>query len=223
MKKSKGTLLLTRSELVSLMTIDEYIEGIENAFRMHAEGSTYGMDLIHGDTPGDVEFHIKADASQKYAEMMGRELSVGVKATTDLPAAISQSDMVVTCTPSKQPYLQKEFVKPGTFVATIGADSPDKRELEPALFGGTKIVVDIMEQCVRVGELHHSLEAGIVAREDVHGEIGEVIIGKKPGRESDKEIIIYDSTGTAIQDTAAAAICYEKALKSGKGTYVDFL
>ena len=85
-----------------------------------------------------------------------------------------------------------------------------------------KIVCDILEQCAVMGDLHHALDAGVVAREDVHAELGEIVAGKKPGRESEEEITIFDSTGMALQDVAAAAILYENAEKHGAGFRLSF-
>ena len=81
----------------------------------------------------------------------------------------------------------------------------------------SKIVCDMVEQCAAIGDLHHALEAGVVSRSDVHAELGEIVAGKKPGRESNDEIIIFDSTGMALQDVAAAAVVYERAQKQGAG------
>ena len=153
---------------------------------------------------------------------MGRDLAISIQAVEDLASAVSKSDVVITCTPSKKPFMMKEFVTPGTLVASIGSDSPDKHELGVSLMHETKVVVDILEQCVMAGELHHALEADILSKDGVHAEIGQVVAGKKPGRESEDEIIIYDATGTALQDTAAAALCYEKAIKKQIGRYINF-
>jgi ornithine cyclodeaminase/alanine dehydrogenase-like protein (mu-crystallin family) len=128
----------------------------------------------------------------------------------------------VTCTPSKQPFLKRDFVGPGTFLAAVGADSPEKQELDPVLLSQNKIVVDIQEQCAAIGELHHALDAGLVTRNDVHAELGEVIAGLKRGRTSPDEIIIFDSTGMALQDVVASAVVYEKASAAGIGTVIDF-
>ena len=112
----------------------------------------------------------------------------------------------------------KEHVAPGTFVAAVGADSPEKQEIEPALMVGTKVVVDVLEQCKHVGELHHAIEVGLVDEGDVHAELGEVIAGMKTGRTSAEEIIIYDATGTALQDAASAVAAYKRAVEIGLGT-----
>lgn len=152
-------------------------------------------------------------AATRYASDMTIELGIPVVSTSNLNNAVKESDIVVTCTPSRQFFLRKDFVKPGTFIAAVGADSPDKQELEPSLLVGTRVVVDILEQCASVGELHHALDAGLITRQDVHGELGSVIAGQVPGRTSEDEIIVYDATGTALQDVAAAAVVYNKVLQ----------
>jgi ornithine cyclodeaminase/alanine dehydrogenase-like protein (mu-crystallin family) len=108
-------------------------------------------------------------------------------------------------------------VRPGAFVAAVGADNPLKQELDPGLMASGKIVVDILEQCAAIGDLHHALEAGAVTEADVYAELGEIVAGRKPGRTSEEEIVIFDSTGTALQDVAAAAVVYERALRAGVG------
>jgi len=113
--------------------------------------------------------------------------------------------------------LNPEDVPPGAFIAAVGADNPQKQELHPALMAKSKVVVDVLEQCAVMGDLHHALEARAITLDDVHADLGEVIAGTKAGRESDEEIIIFDSTGMALQDVAAAGVVYEKAVQLGAG------
>jgi len=143
------------------------------------------------------------------------------EATDDLAAAVSASDVCVTCTSSRRPVLRRAWVRPGTFVAAVGADAPDKQELEPALLAAGRLVVDVLEQCAAIGELAHALREGILTREEVAAELGQVVAGLRPGRESLDEIVVFDSTGTAIQDVAAAALAYERAVATGRGLVVD--
>jgi len=166
-------------------------------------------------------FDIDKDKAESLASASSRRLGITVVATTNLEAAVEQSDICVTCTPSRQYYLEKKFVSPGTFIAAMGADSPDKQELDPELLKSNKVVVDILDQCAVAGELHHALEKGM-RKEDVYAELGEIITGKKQGRISKEEIVIFDATGTALQDAAAAAAVYEQALISGTGKRFDF-
>lgn len=153
----------------------------------------------------------------RYAEELSAELGIGVTPAESLERALARSDVCITCTPSRRPFLRRQHVRPGTFVAAVGADSPDKQELEPELMAAGVVVTDVLEQCAAIGELHHALEAGVLSRADVHGELAELVAGRKPGRRSGEEITLFDSTGTALQDVAAAAVVYEKALAGGVG------
>ena len=166
------------------------------------------------------------DVDQSQAESLttdlARELGIKIELTDNLETALKQSDVCVTCTPSKQAFLKEEFIAPGTFIAAVGADNPEKQELEPNILSRNKIVADIVEQCATIGELHHALDAALMTRDDVHAELGEVIAGIKPGRTSAGEIIVFDSTGMALQDVVTAATIYEKAVKDGVGMRIDF-
>jgi alanine dehydrogenase len=141
---------------------------------------------------------------------LSRELKIAVMPVDNLRAAVLKSDLCITCTTSRTPLLHKEDVAPGTFIAAVGADNPHKQELHPDLMAAAKIVVDVLDQCAIMGDLHHALDANAVTLADVHAELGEIVAGKKPGRESPDEITIFDSTGMALQDVAAAAIVFEK-------------
>jgi alanine dehydrogenase len=328
--KPKGTLLLTRREVAALLSLDECIAAVENAFRLHGEGKTSppGILGIHAHNGG---FHIKAgllevgrnyfvaktnanfpqnmqqfelptiqgivllcdaedgyplalmdsieitilrtgaatavaakylarpepsvvticgcgnqgriqlralakvlplerlyafdqdaNRARQFADEMSSQLHLTAQAVGDLKSVVRDSDICVTCTPAKAYFLKKEYVKPGTFIAGVGADHAEKQELDPQLFVSNKIVVDILEQCATIGDLHHALQAGLATNENVHAELGEVVAGKKAGRTSNDEIIIFDSTGMALQDAAAAAVVYEKAMRAGGGMTINF-
>lgn len=111
-------------------------------------------------------------------------------------------------------------VRPGTFLAAVGADAQGKQELEPALMVRSTVVVDVLGQCVEIGELQHAVAAGLMAPADVHAELGDVVAGRRPGRTRADEVTIFDSSGTALQDVAAALAVYEKARGSGRGQEV---
>jgi len=161
-----------------------------------------------------------AQARRLAAELAG-ELGFAIEPVTDLPHALGRSDVCVTCTPARRFFLRRRDVAPGTFIAAVGADSSDKQELEPALLASSRVVVDSLEQCAAIGELHHALESGLLTRAQVHAELGEVVARRKAGRTTADEIIVFDSTGTALQDVAAAAAVYEKAVRSGAGLRLD--
>ena len=161
------------------------------------------------------------ERAEAFAGEMSAVLGIEVAAVAEPGPAISQSDVCVTSTPSRRAFVRLEDVSAGTFVAAVGADAPDKQELEPALLGAGKLVVDSLDQCATIGELHHALEAGAVARSSVHAELSQVVSDEKSGRESAEEITVFDSTGVALEDVAAAAAVYERAVASGRGTPID--
>jgi ornithine cyclodeaminase/alanine dehydrogenase-like protein (mu-crystallin family) len=103
----------------------------------------------------------------------------------------------------------------------VGADHPEKQEIEPELLASSTVVADVLEQCATIGDLHHALEAGVMTRADVHAELAAIVAGARPGRQSAEDIVIFDSTGTALQDVAAASVVYARARASGAGNAVD--
>jgi len=139
----------------------------------------------------------------------------------DVRAACRASDVCVTCTPGREVVVGADDVRPGAFVAGVGADNESKQELDPTLLGRAKVVADLVEQCARIGDLHHALAAGALTVGDVYAELGDVVAGRKPGRTSADEIIVFDSTGMALQDVAAAIVAYRRALAAGRGVRVE--
>ena len=165
------------------------------------------------------------DTDHEQAEKLARkagESGLGVEVVQNLSDAVKESDVLVTCTPSKQSFIKQQWLRPGTFIAAVGADSEDKQELEPDVLARNKTVVDIIDQGATIGELHHAIDVGLMTRNDVHSELGEIVAGRKVGRSSPDEIIIFDSTGMALQDVIVAATIYEKAMAAGLGQMIDF-
>jgi alanine dehydrogenase len=155
--------------------------------------------------------------ARRFAAEMAAELSFEVIPIDELRSAVRDSDVCVTCTPAREPVLHQEVVPPGMFVAAVGSDSPDKNEIDAQLLARSTVVVDVLDQCAEIGDLHHALRAGIMTAADVHAELADLVVGAKPGRTSREEITVFDSTGTALQDVAAAATVYENAIARGRG------
>ena len=149
------------------------------------------------------------------AELAGGGLDVDVPAKPHLAARAS--DVIVTCTSSHAHFLGPKDVRAGTFIAAIGADNPDKSEIDPALMARARVVTDLTGQCSHMGDLSHAIRAGTMQIADVHAELGELVAGRKPGRTEAHEITLFDSTGVGLQDVAAAARAYELARKRGAG------
>jgi len=160
--------------------------------------------------------------ARQYAQELAPELGVSISATDDLAAAVAASTVCVTCTPAQRPIFRVDLLHPGLFIGAVGADSPEKQELEPAVLQRSRVVVDILEQAATMGELHHAIAAGLLSSTDVHANLGQVVAGQRPGRTNEQEIFVFDSTGTALQDVAAAALVYERAKSTGHGTVFEF-
>jgi ornithine cyclodeaminase/alanine dehydrogenase len=137
-------------------------------------------------------------------------------------AAVERADILITTTRGTGSLVQAAWVKPGTHIVAIGTDQRGKQEFEPEVFRHAKVVNDSIAQCTAKGETWHALDKNIIARDGIHAEIGEILLGKKPGRESDAEITIFDSTGMAVQDNTTAGAIYRTALERQVGTFFSF-
>jgi len=167
-------------------------------------------------------FDLNERTMTELANQLSAELKIDIEPTRDLPSAIQKSDVCVTCTTASEFFVRKEDVAPGTFIAAVGADDAYKQEIDPALIASAKVVADSLNQSCAIGDTHHAIAKGLMRKEDVYAELGEIVAGKKSGRTTDDEIIIFDSTGVAMEDAVAAAAVYEKARARNIGTYFEF-
>lgn len=161
---------------------------------------------------------VHRDTAESFAYDVGRE-GLEVTVIDTHRAGTRESDIIVTCTSSTAAFLLLADLRPGTFVAAVGADSDTKRELATDVMTGSTVVADIREQCATIGDLHHAIAEGAMTAAGIHGELADVVSGKIPGRRSRDEITVFDSTGTALEDVAAAAWAYERAARV---TEIDF-
>lgn len=145
-----------------------------------------------------------------YVEEMASALGVPVSGASSPREVVEGADLVITVTPSREPLLELGWLARGATVVAVGSDGPDKQELAADILGApTKVVVDSRAQCLRLGETHHAVSKGILAPEDIHAELGEVLLGRRPGREGD-ELIVCDLTGVGAQDAAMAGVVWDR-------------
>jgi len=163
---------------------------------------------------------VDREKAERFAAEARRRLGIPVLVSTDLRRSVQMSDLCITCTTARTPFLETDMVPAGGFVAAVGADNEEKHEIHPELMRVSKVVVDSLAQCRRIGDLHHAVESGAMSEHDVHAELGDILAGTRVGRTSDEEIFVFDSTGTAIQDVACAAMVFERALERGHGVAV---
>jgi len=137
--------------------------------------------------------------------------------------AMKDVDIAISTTPSKKYFIDKSLVKPGMHIVAVGADMVGKNEWDPGIFKGAKIVNDSIAQCIIRGETRNAIASGVIKENDIYAEIGQLLAGEKPSRESDNEITIFDTTGMGIQDNVTAVMVYEEAKKKGLGEYFEFI
>jgi ectoine utilization protein EutC len=156
-----------------------------------------------------------------YVDEMTRELGIEVIKFDHPDAVVKESDLVVTATPAREPYLRAEWLHPGLHITCMGSDTEDKQEIYEDVFDRVDVIAcDSKPQCFRLGELHHALEAGVINENTEIIELGELTSGKKIGRHHDSQISICDLTGVGVQDTAIALLAYQSAVGKGFGIEV---
>jgi ornithine cyclodeaminase/alanine dehydrogenase-like protein (mu-crystallin family) len=164
---------------------------------------------------------IDAGKAEAFARSARSELGMPVEAVSCFADVSARCDVIVTCTTSTVAFLGAEHLSPGAFVAAVGADSSGKSEIAPDLMEQAKVVVDVLDQCLAMGDLRLALASSALSSSDVHADLGDIVSGARPGRENDDEIIVFDSTGTAIEDVASSAMIYELACEYGAGLRVS--
>lgn len=131
-------------------------------------------------------------------------------------------DILCTATPSRSPVIERSWIRPGTHINAMGADAHGKQELDSQILLDGVVVVDDIAQAKGSGEVNVPLQSGQLSIGDLRGSLGEVIAGLKPGRSTEEEITVFDSTGLAIQDVALARVVYNAARDRGVGRSIDF-
>jgi len=142
-----------------------------------------------------------------------------------VPCSIEEScraDIVITTTPARAPVVKAGWIRAGTHVNAIGADAPGKQEIESALLANARVVVDLAEQAFHSGEVNVPLSTGALTPEKIVGNLGDIVTKNKKGRLSPRDVTVFDSTGLAVQDIAAAAWVYEKAVEKSKGIWLEY-
>ncbi|MGB3903366.1 MAG: cyclodeaminase [Anaerolineae bacterium] len=160
-------------------------------------------------------YDVDRERLERYVQEMPETIGVNCQAVETVQEVVTESDLVVTATPSSQPYVRAQWLHAGLHITAMGSDSPNKQELESeALARADLLACDLKTQCFERGELHHGLQDGIIAKEDRIVELGELTSGRHPGRTDDSQVTICDLTGVGVQDAAIAALAYEKAIQS---------
>jgi ornithine cyclodeaminase/alanine dehydrogenase len=166
-------------------------------------------------------YDLDSEAARRFAGEMSVKLDLEVVAVANAREAV-RADILCTATTSPQPVFAGRDVREGTHVNGIGSHTPDARELDADLIRRAKLIGDSREACFReAGDIILPLREGVITERHFHAELGEIVIGRKPGRVSAQEITVFKSNGLAVQDAAAASLVYRKALAAGVGVPFD--
>lgn len=160
----------------------------------------------------------RIEAARRFADEMSRALGLHVSACADIAAALDGADIAVTTTPSHAPLIEAHHLHSGLHITAMGSDAEHKNEIAPAALAAARYVCDRLSQVRVLGELHHAIDAGLLAADADFPELGQIIAGQRPGRTHRDEVTICDLTGTGAQDTAIATMAFSRAVAGGYGT-----
>jgi len=210
-KKDAENLLIIGAGNQSIFQIAAVLTALPNIKRVQVASIEYSdAKKFIGDISNKLESEFGLNAE-----------NINFEAVNNLESAVKESHIIITVTPSRKPIIKKEWVQRGTHISCIGADMEGKQEIDSKIMKSAIIFVDDLEHCKDVGEIEIPLKQGLLSEDDIIGEIGELILGKKIGRTNDNQITIFDATGMALMDIATAKVALELADKKGLGSVVN--
>src|SRR5262245_43380812 len=187
--------------------------GAQAEYQLEALRSVFPLEMI-------TVFDIDGQRAHAFATAWSTA-TCPVKPMPSIGVAVADADICVTCTTSNSPVLTDEMDLRGCFVAAVGADNPAKHEIAPGLMRRARILVDDIEACASGGDLNHALREGVLTKNQVQADLAELVAGRKIGRSADEELVIFDSSGSGVQDVAAAWAACREARRIGLGAVFD--
>lgn len=188
--------------------------GGQSLFQLRATMAVRPLTTVHAWDP------VAANLDRFGKEV--RALGLEFHGHTERAPVLAAADIVITVTPSQSALIEKDWVRPGTHISAMGADTKGKQELDPALVASAALFYDELDQVKTIGEFQHAFAQKLISEADLRGSIGQVIAGTAPGRKSDDEISIYDGTGVALQDLVVADLAVRLAVEKGLGARVEY-
>lgn len=158
------------------------------------------------------------DISEKSANRFKNEIEAGfgipVTICSSVEETVKDADIICTLTPSKEPILFRDMVKPGTHINAVGTFSPTTREAASDLIACSRLYADQVEAMKREsGEYLIPLQEGLITEDHIVGSLGQLVLGQIEGRTNDNEITLFDALGLAVEDVVSARYVYERSLK----------
>lgn len=167
-------------------------------------------------------YDVRTKACEKYGDEMGEELGIELEIVEDPNEAVNGSDIVITATPSKEPVFDGKYIGKGTHIIAVGAYKSDMREIDDTTIKKSdKIVLDHWEDALKSGDIYQPISDGILTEDEIYSELGEIVLGEKKGRTSNKEITLFETVGTAAIDVSSGKRILELAIEENIGTEAE--
>lgn len=188
--------------------------GGQSLYQLRATRAVRPIDEVHAWDPSPANL----------ARFEEEVAALGLRFTAHKSAegAASAADVVITVTPSRQPLIRSGWLRPGTHVSAMGADTKGKQELDPNLVSAAALFVDEIDQARTIGEFQHAFALGLIDDTSIRASLGAVVAGLALGRKSPDEITIFDGTGVALQDLVVADLAVKLARAKGLGTAAPY-
>jgi ornithine cyclodeaminase len=165
----------------------------------------------------------RTERARAFVEEMGKLHPFPIEAAPGVEAALRGADLIVTATSAQTPIVERAFVAAGAHLNVVGASLPMYREVDGATMAGARLFVDRRESTVNeAGDYRLALQEGAIGPDHIRAELGDLLLGRAPGRASRDEITLFKSLGLAVEDLAAAAHVERRAREVGVGTWVEF-
>jgi ornithine cyclodeaminase len=163
------------------------------------------------------------ERARKLAEELSESYPFPIEAVESVAAALRGADLIVTATSSTEAVVRREWVSSGAHLNAVGSSTPNARELDAATVAASSFFVDRIESAVNeAGDYLRAVADGVIAPAHIRAELGEVLVGTKPGRKSTDEITVFKSLGLAVEDLVAASYLYDKSKETDAGRWVEF-
>ncbi len=188
------------------------------------QARTHLEAMLHAHDIKEVKvWALPLEHAQGFARRESERHNVEIEVPETAEEAVTGADIICTCTSAKQPVLFGKWLKPGMHINAVGSTVPHTRELDTEALVKCKMFVDRKEAALNeAGDFLFPQKEGAVTEDHIKGEIGDVLLGKNPGRESTEEITLFESLGLAIEDVAAAFHISNKAKEKDMGTWIEF-
>jgi alanine dehydrogenase len=187
--------------------------GGQSVHQLRATAKVRGLTRVHAWDP----------LPENVARFAAAVTALGLEyvAETSPQAVADAAEIIITVTPSQKPILLKDWIRPGTHISAMGADTKGKQELDPALVAAARLFVDEAAQAISIGECQHAFAQGMIGAADLTA-LGAVLEGRAEGRRSEAEITLFDGTGVALQDLVVADLAMRRAIEQGRGVVVEY-